>query len=79
MKVNNEGLILGIRPGFVIIKAFGLDNINTEIKVLSVSKEGLLKNYILDLYNANKQLHIQMMKLYGEMHIYLRRDILQFV
>jgi len=54
IKVNNEGLIFGIRPGFAIIKASGLDNINTQIKVLSVSKEGLLKNYILDLYNANK-------------------------
>ena len=36
------------------MKACGLDNINTQIKDLSVSKEGLLKNYNLDLYNANK-------------------------
>ena len=36
------------------MKACGLDNINTQIKDLSVSKECLLKNYNLDLYNANK-------------------------
>ena len=54
IKVNNEGLILGVRPGFATITARGLDNICTKIKVLSVSKEGLLKNYTLDLYNANK-------------------------
>lgn len=50
--VNKEGKIHAIRPGRAIITAKGLDNISTQIDVLSYTKEGLLKNYTLDMLNA---------------------------
>lgn len=54
IKVNNEGKIKAIRPGRAIITAKGLDNTTTQINVLSITKEGLLKNYTLDFLNAFK-------------------------
>ena len=54
IKVNKEGKIRAIRPGSAVITASGLDNVSTKIKVLSISKKGLLKNYRLDIHNSNK-------------------------
>jgi len=58
VKVDDNGKILGIRPGNAIISAKGLDNKSTQINVIVTSKEGLLKNYILDIYNAEQYKNI---------------------
>ena len=52
IKVNNEGIITAIRPGKSIITASGLDHKITEISVLSISNNGLISNYTLDMNNA---------------------------
>ena len=54
IKVNCEGKIVSLRPGNAIITASGLDNKSTQITVLSISNEGLLKNYDLDLNNVKQ-------------------------
>ena len=53
IKVNNKGNITAIRPGSAIITASSLDNIKAYIKVLSISNNGFINNYTLDLKNAS--------------------------
>ena len=54
IKVNNEGKINSIRPGNAIITAIGLDGKKTQIKVVALSNNGLINNYILDQNNASQ-------------------------
>ena len=53
IKVDNLGKITAVRPGTSIIKAFGLDSKYTQIKVLSISNNGLITNDILNQSNIN--------------------------
>ena len=79
IKVNKEGKIIGIRPGFATITARGIDNISTQINVLSITKEGLLKNHILGLYNANNYENLMIVAhpddeiLWGGAHLYKQK------
>ena len=54
IKVDNEGNINAIRPGNALITAAGLDYKKTHIKVLSISSNGFLNNYILNKLNINQ-------------------------
>ena len=58
VKVDDNGKIFGIRPGNAIISANGLDNKSTQINVIVTTKEGLLKNHNLDIYNVEKYKNI---------------------
>ena len=58
IKVFNNGTIIGIRPGNAIITASGLDKKNIKIKVLSISNNGLLKNYSLNKFNISQYKNI---------------------
>ena len=54
INVDKEGKITAIRPGNAIITAFGLDNKNSTIKVISMANNGFLNNFILDKHNASQ-------------------------
>lgn len=54
VEVTNDGKIIALRPGYSIISAKSLDNGQTKIKVLVISNNGFLSNYMLDKYNASK-------------------------
>ena len=54
VKVTNDGKITALRPGYSIITAKSLDDGETKIKVLVISNNGFLNNYMLDNYNASK-------------------------
>ena len=54
VEVTNGGKITALRPGYSIIRAKSLDNVETKIKVLVISKNRFLTNYVLDKYNASK-------------------------
>ena len=54
IKVNNKGKIIAIRPGNALITASGLDNITAKIKVLSISNNGLINNFILNKLNLSQ-------------------------
>ena len=43
-----------MRPGRAIITAKGLDTKNTKIKILSISKNGLINNDTLNKYNVSQ-------------------------
>ena len=59
IKINDEGKITAVRPGSAIITASGLDNgLIAKLRVLSVSKKGLINNSILDFYNASQYKNI---------------------
>ena len=66
IKVNSEGIIISLRPGNAIITASGLDNKSTQIRVLSITNEGLLKNYDLPEIKPNKELRNELRKLETE-------------
>ena len=52
IKINNEGIITAMRPGTSIITASGLDFKSVQINVSAISNYGLIRNYTLDIYNA---------------------------
>ena len=54
VNVSIEGIISAIRPGNAIITAYGLDKKSIQIVVISISINGLINNYILDMYNASQ-------------------------
>lgn len=58
IKIDNEGKITAIRPGSAIINVTGLDNLGIQIKVQSISNNGLINKDILDMYNAKKYKNI---------------------
>lgn len=58
INVYNNGTIIGIRPGNAIITAFGLDKKYINIKVLSISNNGFLRNYSLNKFNISQYKNI---------------------
>ena len=54
IKINEYGKITSLRPGRAIITAKGLDTKNTKIKILSISKNGLINNDTLNKYNVSQ-------------------------
>ena len=54
IKVNNEGVIIAVRPGSAIITASALDGKRTHIKILAISNNGFISNFTLNQYNASQ-------------------------
>ena len=54
IKVNNEGVIIAVRPGSAIITASALDGKRTHIKILAISNNGFISNFTLNKYNASQ-------------------------
>lgn len=52
--INNEGEITAVRPGSSIITASGLDGKSTNIKIVAISNNGFISNFILNQYNASQ-------------------------
>jgi hypothetical protein len=53
-KVNNEGVIIAVRPGSAIITASALDGKRTHIKILAISNNGFISNFTLNQYNVSQ-------------------------
>ena len=58
IKINNEGIITAVRPGSAVITISSSDNQIVKIKVLSISKNGLINNSTLNIYNASQYKNI---------------------
>lgn len=58
IKINNKGIITAVRPGSAVITISSLDDQISKIKVLSISKKGLINNSTLDIYNASQYKNI---------------------
>ena len=54
IKINNEGVIIAVRPGSAIITASALDGKRTHIKILAISNNGFISNFTLNQYNASQ-------------------------
>ena len=54
IKVRGKGKITALKSGNAIITASGLDNITTKINVMAISKNGLINEKLLEIYNISQ-------------------------
>ena len=54
IKITNDGKITALRPGSSIITVKGLYGQKTQIKIIAISNNGLIRNLNLSKYNASK-------------------------